>query len=75
MRGQAVIALAIVVTACAAVSADTSRAGGPGSLRCLDVAARVGLEFVGAYGQVQDGDRIEVSMQRNLGNGAAVGDY
>ena len=29
----------------------------------------------GSYGTVFEGDAIEVAMQRNIGNGAAVGDY
>ena len=75
MRAPAVLALALVVAACAAVSADSLSDVGPGSPRCLDVAPRVGLAFNGVYGTVFEADSLGVSMQRNLGNGAAVGDY
>jgi len=78
VRPPSVLALALVVAACGVVSADTRLADPPLPLagtRCVNVAARVGLDFRGDYGTVFDGDPIEVAMQRNLGNGAAVGDY
>ena len=78
MRVPPVLAVAALVAACGVVSADTRVAEAPPppeGPRCVDVAARVGLDFRGEYGAVFDGDPINVAMQRNLGNGAAVGDY
>jgi hypothetical protein len=74
---------AVVLTGgiAAAVVLGTNGSGSAGVVRtadvgCVDVAASVGLTFRGDYGatyRVQDafGD----VMQRNMGNGAAVGDY
>ena len=43
---------------------------------CTDVAAATGLVFQGDYGEVYPTvDRMGRVMQRNMGNGAAVGDY
>ena len=78
MRLPPVLALAALVAACGVVSADTRVAGlapPPDGPRCVDVAAKVGLDFRGDYGTVFPGDPINIAMQRNLGNGAAVGDY
>ncbi|CAN5718329.1 CRTAC1 family protein [soil metagenome] len=52
------------------------RAAEPWShIRCVDVAASVGLDFVAAYGETVAGEDGGLVMQRNMGNGAAVGDY
>jgi enediyne biosynthesis protein E4 len=42
---------------------------------CADVAAHVGLDFRGAYGTTVIPTPMGAMMQRNMGNGAAVGDY
>jgi len=42
---------------------------------CVDVAADVGLDFRGAYGTTMIPTPMGAMMQRNMGNGAAVGDY
>ena len=54
---------------------QAAHARGP-NLACVDVAAKVGLSFVGKYGPVYPthGEMGQI-MQRNMGNGAAVGDY
>jgi hypothetical protein len=77
-----VVAVVVVTVGAAAVAAAVALASRPsGPVRtvdvgCQDVAANAGLTFRGDYGatyKVQDafGD----VMQRNMGNGAAVGDY
>lgn len=46
------------------------------ALACSDVAKAAGLNFSGDYGPVFPGlDEMGALMQRNIGNGAAVGDY
>lgn len=42
---------------------------------CRDVAQEVGLHFDNPYGKVLAAEDIGRIMQRNMGNGAAVGDY
>jgi hypothetical protein len=43
---------------------------------CMDVAAATGLSFRGEYGDVYPTpDKMGIVMQRNMGNGAAVGDF
>ena len=64
-RAVAVPLLAIALTGCAA-----------GAERlCVEVAAGVGLEFDNPYGRVLAEEEMGKIMQRNMGNGAAVGDY
>jgi enediyne biosynthesis protein E4 len=47
----------------------------PSQAMCADVAAQVGLDFRGAYGTTVIPTPMGAMMQRNMGNGAAVGDY
>jgi len=42
---------------------------------CREIASDVGLEFDNPYGRVVAEEDIGRIMQRNMGNGAAVGDY
>jgi hypothetical protein len=42
---------------------------------CIDVAEATGLKFRGAYGTTVAPGPMGVMMQRNMGNGGAVGDY
>ena len=65
-----VVVLAMVVAACGS-AADT---GSPDAL-CTDVAEEVGLVYDDPYGQVVADEEMGRIMQRNMGNGAAVGDY
>lgn len=65
----AVGALGLVVVASAVAVASR-----PGDLRCVDVAADVGLTFRGAYGRTISTDVMGAAMQRNMGQGAAVAD-
>src|SRR5947208_2976977 len=69
------LALALLAVGVWAVSAASAGQQPPDGRLCVDVASKVGLQFQGDYGQVFDGDAITSSMQRNMGNGAAVGDY
>jgi hypothetical protein len=47
----------------------------PTTIRCVDVASDVGLDFRGDIGETVAEDEAAVIMQRNMGSGAAVGDY
>lgn len=67
-----VVAIAIGV---AQATATPSGQRSP-NLACADVAKSVGLNFNGDYGSVFPVlDSMGKLMQRNMGNGAAVGDY
>jgi len=44
-------------------------------IRCVDVAASIGLQFTNSYGPVVATDQLGALMQRDIGNGVAVGDY
>ena len=63
------------------VALQVAPSKGPGlqrseTLACADVAATAGLTFFGSYGEVfPTQDTMGNLMQRNMGNGAAVGDY
>ena len=48
---------------------------GADGLLCREVATDVGLDFRNDYGAVAATTEFGIIMQRNLGNGAAVGDY
>lgn len=51
------------------------RVHGP-NLGCVDVADETGLRFVGEYGEIYPHGGVNSgTMQRDLGNGAAAGDY
>lgn len=63
------VVLALVVVAC---GVRDDRAG---KTVCRDVASEVGLDFENPYGTVVAEEEIGQIMQRNMGNGAAVGDY
>jgi hypothetical protein len=60
------------VAAPAASAADAAPATDP---LCVDVAQDVGIDFRGAYGTTVIRTPMGAMMQRNMGNGAAVGDY
>ena len=70
------IVLLASVAGVAVVTAKPVHQRGP-DLACKDVADSVGLSsFSGAYGAVYPSvDAMGQMMQRNMGNGAAVGDY
>ena len=57
-----------------AVQRSDSFATTAGGAICRDVASAAGLAFRGDYGPALSGDEISQSMQRNMGNGAAVAD-
>jgi len=42
---------------------------------CVEIAARVGMDFVGEIGTTFASSPLGPVMQRTMGNGAAVGDY
>lgn len=73
--GVAGVVVAVVVAGRLLPGGPAVRERGPDG-GCVDVAASAGLVFRGDYGEiypaVDDYGRI---MQRNMGNGAAVGDY
>ena len=70
------IALAILVSLGALLAAARASQRVSGALACEDVAGAVGLDFNGAYGPVfPTYDTYGTTMQQNMGNGAAVGDY
>jgi len=69
----AVRSLVTVMSVSAVLAGCTSEAGG-GPL-CVDVASDVGLVFDNPYGKVLAEEESGRVMQRNMGNGAAVGDY
>jgi len=70
----------VVVVGCLAIMlliviAKEDYATQPNKVKCVDRAAQKGLDFVGRYGKtIADTDEGNI-MQRNMGNGAAVGDY
>ena len=67
---------AISPAAAATEEGGSSDDSGPGGrIRCVDVAADVGLDFMGTYGTTIAGPDGGDIMQRNMGQGAAVGDY
>jgi len=67
--------LAAGLVAAVAVTAKPPPTRGP-NLGCADVAATSGLNFSGEYGPVFPAlDAMGAMMQRDMGNGAAVGDY
>lgn len=68
VRVALIVPLLVVAVACN----STDNASGP---LCRDVAAEVGLEFDNPYGEVLAVEDVGKVMQRNMGNGAAVGDY
>jgi enediyne biosynthesis protein E4 len=73
-----VLALAVLVAGAGALAEPPGGLargkGDPARIRCVDVAATVGLAFEGRYGPVMTDDSGGIVMQRNIGNGAAVGD-
>lgn len=70
-----VFIVAVLVGVQLARPGPTARERGP-ELGCMDVAMASGLDFRGAYGDVYPTrDEMGRVMQRNLGNGAAVGDF
>jgi hypothetical protein len=65
----------VLLAAAVAAMAKLGPARGP-QLACADVASSVGLPFSGDYGPVFPAlDAYGTTMQENMGNGAAVGDY
>src|SRR4051812_23720445 len=73
LQRAVLIPVICLVLSGAAVLTDSSVPIDP--RRCVNVAGNVGLNFSGDYGTTMPGDSIEETMQRNLGNGASVGDY
>lgn len=73
----AAVALALVAGLVAAGVAASEPSSGSGAARiaCADVAQATGLVFQGRYGPTVAKDEGGTIMQRNMGNGAAVGDY
>lgn len=70
-----VFIVAVLVGAQLGQPAKATRERGP-ELGCMDVAEATGLAFRGDYGDVYaTRDEMGRLMQRNMGNGAAVGDY
>jgi len=75
-----VLVIAAVIVGASLLGAVVVTAKSPptrgSSLACADVASAVGLNFTGDYGPVfPSQDALGEMMQRNMGNGAAVGDY
>jgi len=68
------MAVAAVGVAGAGISGVVELPGSVGGFACANVAAERGLDFVGSYGTTVADDEMGASMQRNMGNGAAVGD-
>lgn len=68
MTGARSLAIALLVAALTGCAAGAERL-------CVEVAAQVGLDFDNPYGHVLAEEEIGKIMQRNMGNGAAVGDY
>src|SRR5688500_5402258 len=70
------VAVSVLVgTQLVPTSAAPHRERGP-DLACADVAKEVGLTFRGEYGEIHPhGGANSAIMQRDMGNGAAVGDY
>jgi len=70
---RALVGLALILAAAWTSSADRN---GTAAIQCVDVAEARGLTFRGAYGSVvEDRDQMARMMERNMGNGVAVGDY
>ena len=70
-----VFVVAVLIGVQFARPAQVTREQAP-ELGCMDVAAATGLTFRGAYGDIYPTrDEMGRIMQRNMGNGAAVGDY
>lgn len=77
-RPSGLVARTLVATLAVASVAGVARltlSGGP-ALECVDVASATGLVFRGEIGDfVMPGNDMSTAMQKNMGNGAAVGDY
>jgi len=69
---RTLVGLALILVAAWTSSADRS---GAAAIQCVDVAEARGLTFRGAYGSVvEDRDQMARMMERNMGNGVAVGE-
>src|SRR4051812_25982495 len=81
VAGLAGVALAVVTVAAAVITVGGRTSAvearhGTTAIACRDVAQAVGLDFRGDYGATYPVvDSLGATMQRNMGNGAAVGDY
>ena len=74
VTGVAAVGLAVVLVAGAAIASGVLGRGGTNGIVCVDVAAERGLTFLGSYGPTVADDPMGAVMQRNMGEGAAVGD-
>lgn len=72
MTARFVVLAGLLVVAAACGGTDNASGSDP---LCRDVALEVGLEFDNPYGKVLALEDVGRVMQRNMGNGAAVGDY
>lgn len=73
--GGMLLAVALAGSGVAALASGVlSRGGGTNGIACTDVASAVGLDFRGHYGPTVADDAMGAMMQRNMGEGAAVGD-
>jgi hypothetical protein len=70
------IALGIAATLVVLTGSMASVSQSSSPVACADVTREVGIDFRGAIGQtVVPGSNLSVTMQQNMGNGVAVGDY
>lgn len=77
-RPAARLAAAVVVvgvTSAAWMAFEELRFESADTALCREIASDVGLQFDNPYGPVTATDDLGIMMQRNMGNGAAVGDY
>ena len=74
VTGVAAVGLAVALVAGAAIASGVLGRGGTNGIACVDVAAERGLTFLGPYGPTVADDPMGAVMQRNMGEGAAVGD-
>jgi len=64
-----------LVTLLALIPGAVSAGAPVHGIGCVDVTAATGLRFVNSYGSTVATDGFGAQMQRDLGNGIAVGDY
>ncbi len=72
---RAALAVIVVGAGLATAAAAITRLGDTPDGWCRDVTDEVGLEHRNPYGPVTAFEEMGAVMQRNMGNGAAVGDY
>jgi hypothetical protein len=74
-RCALVAAIAGIATLGSPASTRLARGADAATDLCVDVAQKVGLDFRGEYGTTDLPAPMNSVMMRNMGNGAAVGDY